>query len=87
MAKRKCVICNEWIEDETQSIPYKGRYAHTKCFNIAMKTIKKDKDEKQETYMTEGMCLGLCIGAALGGAALSVGMLIGLVVGMLIKKE
>ena len=46
MAKRKCVICNEWIEDETQSIPYKGRYAHTKCFNIAMKTIKKDKDEK-----------------------------------------
>ena len=46
MAKRKCVICGEWIEDDSQSIPYKGRYAHTKCFNIAMKTIKKDKDEK-----------------------------------------
>ena len=46
MAKRKCVICGEWIEDDSQSIPYKGRYAHTKCFNIAMKTIKKDKDKK-----------------------------------------
>lgn len=46
MAKRKCVLCGEWIEDGSQSIPYKGRYAHIQCFNVAMKTIKKDKDEK-----------------------------------------
>lgn len=46
MAKRKCVLCGEWIENESQSIPYKGRYAHIQCFNVAMKTIKKDKDEK-----------------------------------------
>ena len=46
MAKRKCILCSEWIEDETQSIPYKGRYAHITCFNTAMKVIKKDKDEK-----------------------------------------
>ena len=46
MAKRKCVICGEWIEDNTQSIPYKEKYAHTICFNISLKAIKKDKDEK-----------------------------------------
>lgn len=46
MAKRKCVICGEWIESDSQSIPYKGRYAHIKCFDISMKAIKKDKDEK-----------------------------------------
>lgn len=46
MAKRKCIICGEWIEDNTQSIPYKGKYAHTLCFNTAMKVIKKDKDDK-----------------------------------------
>ena len=46
MAKRKCVICGEWIEDNTQSIPYKGKWSHEKCFQIAVKAIKKDKDEK-----------------------------------------
>lgn len=46
MAKRKCTICGEWIEDNTQSIPYKGKYAHTLCFNTALKVIKKDKDDK-----------------------------------------
>ena len=46
MAKRKCVICGEWIEDDSQSIPYKSKYAHILCFNTAMKVIKKDKDEK-----------------------------------------
>lgn len=46
MAKRKCVICGEWIEDNSQSIPYKGKYAHTLCFNTALKVIKKDKDDK-----------------------------------------
>ena len=46
MAKRKCTICGEWIENNSQSIPYKGKWSHEKCFQIAMKTIKKDKDEK-----------------------------------------
>lgn len=48
MAKRKCVICGEWIEDNSQSVPHKGRYAHDFCFNIAMKTIRNDKSEKLE---------------------------------------
>ena len=42
MATRKCVICNELLADE-QGVPYKGRYAHQKCFNIVMKTLQKDK--------------------------------------------
>ena len=46
MAKRKCVLCGEWIDDNSQSIPYKNKYAHVLCFNTAMKVIKKDKDEK-----------------------------------------
>ena len=46
MAKRKCVICGEWIDDNGQSIPYKNKYAHILCFNTAMKVIKKEKDDK-----------------------------------------
>lgn len=45
MAQKKCVICNELITDEP-GVPYKGRYAHQKCFNIAIKTLQKDKEEK-----------------------------------------
>lgn len=45
MAHKKCVICNESIIDE-QGVPYKGRYAHQKCFNIAIKTLQKDKTDK-----------------------------------------
>ena len=47
MACKKCLICGETIKDE-QSIPYKGRFAHQHCFNIAMKTLQKDKSEKLE---------------------------------------
>ena len=46
MAKRKCIVCGEWIENNSQSIPYKGKWSHEKCFQIAVKAIKKDKDEK-----------------------------------------
>lgn len=46
MAKRKCVCCGEWIEAGEASIPFKGRYAHQKCFNIAIKTLQQDKVEK-----------------------------------------
>ena len=43
--QKKCIICNELIVDE-QGVPYKGRYAHQKCFNIAIKTLQKDKSEQ-----------------------------------------
>lgn len=44
-ARRKCVICNEPIVGE-DGVPYKGRYAHKKCFNIAIKTLQKEKTEQ-----------------------------------------
>lgn len=47
MAYKKCVICGEPITDET-GVPYKQRYAHQKCFNIAIKTLQGDKAEKLE---------------------------------------
>lgn len=45
---RKCVICNEPILDEP-SVPYKGRYAHQRCFNVVIQTLHKDKKEKIES--------------------------------------
>lgn len=46
MGRRKiCVICNEPIIDE-QSVPYKERFAHQKCFNIVIKTLQKDKNDQ-----------------------------------------
>lgn len=44
MATRKCVICNEILDE--QGVQYKGRYAHQKCFNIAMKTLQKEKNKE-----------------------------------------
>ena len=57
MGKRKCVICDKWIESNNDSIPYKDRYAHVECFNIQMKiladnkkqTIEKKKTDKKST--------------------------------------
>ena len=46
--KRKCVCCGEYIGTDEGSVPYKGRQAHVKCFNIAIKTLHKDKTEKLE---------------------------------------
>ena len=43
--QKKGIICNELIVDE-QGVPYKGRYAHQKCFNIAIKALQKDKSEQ-----------------------------------------
>lgn len=51
-ARRKCVICNEPIVDE-DGVPYKGRYAHKKCFNIAIKTLQKDKNEQIDKVATK----------------------------------
>lgn len=45
MAHKKCVICNEPIIGE-EGVPYKGRFAHQKCFNIAIKTLQKVKTDK-----------------------------------------
>lgn len=47
MANKKCVICGDFIIDEA-GVPYKQRYAHQKCFNIAIKTLQGDKAEKLE---------------------------------------
>lgn len=44
--KRKCVICGEWIEDSSQSIPYKKRYAHQNCFDKEMRKIHKEKSKQ-----------------------------------------
>lgn len=42
----KCAICNELITDGTE-IPYKkNRYVHTKCFNISIKAIQKNKSDQ-----------------------------------------
>lgn len=45
-AKRKCVCCGEYIGTGEESVPYKGRYAHVRCFQSTVKIIKKDKDKK-----------------------------------------
>lgn len=44
MAYKKCVICNEKIIGET-GVPYKERFAHQHCFNIAVKTLQQKKNE------------------------------------------
>lgn len=54
MGKRKCICCDEWIENNEDSVPYKGRYAHQACFNIAMKALQKDKIEKLEEKTQKG---------------------------------
>ena len=43
--KRKCKICGKWIEDNDDSVKYKNGYAHTECFNIAMKVTITNKQE------------------------------------------
>lgn len=46
MPKRKCQICGEFIEHEEEWVPYKNRYAHAECFNLAMKMATQGKKEK-----------------------------------------
>lgn len=53
MAKRKCVICDQWIENEEDCIPYKNRYAHIKCFNIAIKTLSTTKKDALDSKTAE----------------------------------
>lgn len=46
--KKTCVCCGGQIEDFESFVPYKKRYAHEKCFNIAIKAVHADKKEKIE---------------------------------------
>ena len=43
---KKCYICNDLIPIDEQGVLVKGRYAHQKCFNIAIKTLQKDKSKQ-----------------------------------------
>lgn len=51
MAKRKCVICSQYIEKDDETVPYKNRYAHVKCFNSLMKMAVKSNGEKKAASM------------------------------------
>lgn len=46
MPKRKCVVCGNYIEDNADSVPYKNRYAHSKCFEgmVRMAGTQKKKE-------------------------------------------
>ena len=44
---KKCVICGKPIIDE-EGIPYKNRYAHSDCFQSAIKLIAVDKKDRLE---------------------------------------
>lgn len=44
--QNKCYICNELITEDEQSVPYKKHFAHKKCFDIAIKTLQKDKSKQ-----------------------------------------
>lgn len=47
MRYKKCVICGEPILSEEDSIPYKEKkYAHIKCFDLNMKILGNQKQEK-----------------------------------------
>lgn len=60
----------------------------------AKKRQGTDKDEGEETYMSEGMSIGICLGVAVSTAldgelaiGISVGMMLGMAIGMSIKKK
>ncbi len=48
MAKRRhrCVICGEFIELDSPSIPYKGRQAHPDCFDNEMRELERERTSK-----------------------------------------
>lgn len=50
MAQRKCVVCGEIFSKEEleRAVPFKGRLAHEKCFNLSMKILVNDKKEQIE---------------------------------------
>lgn len=44
--QKKCVICGQTIQLNEESVPYKGRYAHSHCFDISLKVLQTDKTDK-----------------------------------------
>ena len=44
--KHKCALCNTYIDNPSDEVPYKNRFVHRTCMNASLKAIKKDKDEK-----------------------------------------
>lgn len=48
MAYKKCVVCGKPLKSvsEEDSVPFKGRLAHRDCFNLSMKILGNDKQEK-----------------------------------------
>ena len=46
--KKVCVLCGKNIDDVNDAVPYKKRYAHTSCFNVAVKAVHINKTEKLE---------------------------------------
>ena len=46
--KRVCLLCGKTIEDNNDSVPYKGRYVHSGCFRVAIKAVHTNKTEKLE---------------------------------------
>ena len=43
--KRVCLLCGKPIEDNNDSVPYKGRYAHSACFRVAVKAVKRKRED------------------------------------------
>lgn len=47
MPGKRCPICNKAVNEKVDDcVPFKGRTAHRDCFNIAMKAISGDKQDK-----------------------------------------
>jgi len=46
---KKCVLCGEVILPTESCVPYKHRYAHSKCFNDAMRTLSNGKKKQLQT--------------------------------------
>lgn len=46
MPQARCVICDGFLGADEPLIPYKGRKVHEKCFELATKITKKNKDDE-----------------------------------------
>ena len=52
MPAKKCVICNQTIKPDEETIPFKNRTAHLVCFNVHMKAIG-DKNKETKTDLNK----------------------------------
>lgn len=53
MAQKKCVICGENISSDEETVPFKSRTAHLKCFNVHIKAIGEGKKERLKEVSKE----------------------------------